>query len=189
MKYLKFIFFIFLIILQTSCSIKGKFYGLYGYYSDAVKANPSLFIKTNGDIQNCDFSDTIYKGKVIVTNGECLKKCLNYNLNTVVYIWSPKCSSKICYPLEIIQNQCSLKKVNLFIVAEYYEPKLMAENYNLNNPLFGIDTEYYNSSLTKQYLSHFLYDLTGIKTIEKKYLFFQNGIFQGEYTSIDEIIF
>jgi hypothetical protein len=74
-------------------------------------------------------------------------------------------------------------------VAEYYEPKLMAENYNLNNPLFGIDTEYYNSSLTKQYLSHFLYDLTGIKTIEKKYLFFQNGIFQGEYTSIDEIIF
>jgi len=185
----KWILAIFFISVLSSCATSwdGRFYGMYGYYKHAKKENPSLFYKLDSNQNHNSFSNKDYKNKVIVSNGIALRQYISKSENSIVYIWNPKCRSYLCIPLEIIQNQCNSKKIDLFVVARYYDAQLMSVNYNLSNNIIGIDTEYYKSGLTKKYLSKFLYDLGGYKDDSKNYLFFKNGVYQGSYISINEI--
>ncbi|MCF6132347.1 hypothetical protein [Flavobacterium wongokense] len=173
--------------LLTSCSIKGRFYGLYGYYKKAQSENPDLYKKVDETSKITNFNNEIFKDKVIVTNGKMVRKNLGYNEYSVVYIWSPKCHSSICIPPDLVQSKCNLKNLELYVVSEYYSNEEMSEKYNLANNIIGVDTEYYKSSLTKKYLSRFLFDLTGKKEIDRQYLFFKKGIYQASYTTLEEI--
>lgn len=177
--------------MLTSCATSwdGKFYGLYGYYKSAKSKNPSLYQPVDENAKVTDFNNDLYKNKIIVTNGKILKTNLNKGGYSVVYIWSPKCHSYSCIPLDLIQSKCLLKKFDLFVVSEYYSNKEMSEKYNLVNNIIGIDTKHYKSSLTQKYLSRFLMDLTGEKEINPRYLFFKNGNYQAAYNTVEEIPF
>ncbi len=174
-------------LILSSCRIKGNFQGLYSYYEKSKKNNPNLFVIPEPTNSICTLNrDNV--GKIYLTNGKALKNCLENKKNVIVYIWGPKCKSKICYPLETLQQISVENEIELYIVAEYYDNELMEAEYNLKNPILGIDTKYYNSNLTSKYLSEFISDLTNNDYIENKFYVFKDGLFQNSYESIENSV-
>lgn len=170
----------------SSCTIKGSFRGLYSYYKTTNRESPDLLRKAKPD-SVCYYTNENGNSKVIIVTGLDIKKCISKSKEALVYIWRPNCSSQICLPLEIVQNYCNSKNIDLFIVAEYYDSKKMQIKWNIKRPIYGIDTKYYRTSLTKKYLERFLKDLE-IKTIsEDTYLYFKNGEFSKSGESIYDI--
>jgi len=148
--------------------------------------NPSLYVADDKINFICEIKKTDTP-KVYVVNGNDIKKCISTKKKSIVYIWGPKCKSKICFPLELLQQKCNTKKIDLYIIAEYYDNELMNFNYNINNPIFGIDTKFYKSDLTSTYLTKFIYELTSTNVKENRYLYFENGKFINSFNFIDEI--
>ena len=170
-----------------SCSIKGSFKGLYSYYNKTNSANPNLFFKPINTDSLCYYTNENLKSKIVIVKGTDLKKCLTKKGNVLLYIWSPKCKSKICFPLEIVENYCTSNNIDLYIVAEYYDLEEMQISRKIKRPIFGIDTKYYKTNLTKKYLSKFLLDMdVNIKT-NNRYFYFKNGVFLKSYESIYDI--
>jgi len=172
-------------MLLTSC-VQGSFKGLYSYYERSIKEKPEIFINTkNLDTINGKFSKL--DNYVFIINGNDLKKCLKENDKSFIYIWGAKCSSKICYPLELINNHCKKNNVSLFIVAEYYDSENMSYDYELDKNILAIDTKYYNTNLTSKYLNLFLKDIDNnldYDTIPERYLYFEKDKYIKSYESI-----
>ena len=173
-------------ILFSSCAIKGNFEGLYSYYNRVKSRNPALFVNAESDSSFCN-REQLKAGKVYIVTGSRLRECLKNKKFGIVYIWGPKCSSKMCLPLELIEQKCNNMKIDLFVVAQYYDSESMSLKYNLKSPILGIDTNYYNSNLTSNYLPKFIQELTFKKGIEDKFLFFVDGTFLKSNNSIDDI--
>lgn len=185
MKNNNFIIFFCFSLAFISCTIKGNFKGLYSYYDSTKSERPELLISLEDSTSVCEMKQTNIP-KIYIINGNQLKNCLNLNLKSLIYIWGPKCSSKICVPLEILQHDCYIKGIDLYIVAEYYDTELMELKYDINRPIFGIDIKYYKSSLTSKYLSKFIYDITGkIEESDNRFFYFENGLFLKSYNTID----
>lgn len=160
--------------------IQGDFKGLYSYYDATYNKNPGLFVQA--DAAHCDATND---NKVHLINGRDLKKCLNNANKSLVYIWSPKCSSRVCIPLETVQQYAITHNLELFIAAEYYDIEMMNKIYKTKKPLYGIDTEYYQSNVTKKYLSRFLTDLSVPDTITDRYLFFEGKNYSHSQSELD----
>lgn len=173
--------------LLSSCRINGSFQGLYSYYNKSKKTTPDLFLTPTSTNSICTLVNSD-NAKVYVINGTQLKNCLEKEKDAIVYIWGPKCKSKICYPLETLQRECDENNIELYIVAEYYDSNLMSFIYNIQNPIFGIDTEYYNSDLTSKYVAEFIHDITSQNNIENKFYYFKDGTFQYSFNSIEDSI-
>jgi hypothetical protein len=166
---------IFISLLFAGCSIQGSFRGLYSYYNKTKKENPNLLSHLNASDAVCDLTEKSTP-QVYVINGIALKKCLSGLENALVYVWKPNCKSALCYPIEVIQQKCGTKNIDLFIVAEYYDAAQMNHAYDLSRPIFGIDTKFYGSNLTNKYLSRFIRDLTGRKdSTDTFYYHFNKG--------------
>jgi hypothetical protein len=117
-----------------------------------------------------------------------LKKCIIQSQEAVLYIWSPRCKGKHCYSLDLLQAYCNKKKIDLFIVAEYYDLYLMNQKYNIDKPIFGIDTKFYKTDVTSQYLHKFVFDLTQQhQNYIGKFFRFQDGNFINSIESIDSL--
>ncbi|MEZ4854050.1 MULTISPECIES: hypothetical protein [Flavobacterium] len=176
---------LFSFILLTSC-VQGSFKGLYSYYDRSIKEKPEIFINTkNLDTINGKFSKL--ENYVFIINGNDLKKCLKENDKSFIYIWGAKCSSKICYPLELIDNHCKKNNVSLFIVAEYYDSENMSYDYELDKNILAIDTKHYNTNLTSKYLNLFLKDIDNnlnYDNIPERYLYFEKDKYIKSYESI-----
>ncbi|TVR88780.1 MAG: hypothetical protein EA411_04085 [Saprospirales bacterium] len=93
-----------------------------------------------------------------IRGGE-LKDCLKGSAKSVVYFWSPNCSAPVCIPPNFAQEFSSRHGVDLFIVANYYDYSEMAVDFDLERPIFGVDTEYYRTNFTDRYLRRFKADL------------------------------
>ena len=174
------------LVFWTGCTINGSFQGLYSYYSRIRAKNPDLLIKPDASASICGINKPD-SPRVYIINGINLKKCLKTNERAVIYIWSPKCKGKFCYPLNSLQNKCDLKGISLFIVAEFYDSELMQVSYQTKKPIFGIDVGYYNSNLTSRYRSKFIYDLTSEKDLAGRFIYFENGSFKKSFEDIEEI--
>ena len=177
-------------LLIYSCTIKGNFKGLYSYYSITKKENPNLFINSNNInvICNKDFKND--NNVIYITNGLTLKECLNSNEKSIVYIWGAKCKSKICYPLEVIQNYCNKNNFKLYIVSEYYDSEGMSRNHDIETNILAVDTKHYNTDLTKKYLNLFFNDVDkniDYNNLENKYLYFEKDVFIKSAESIYQI--
>ncbi|MFC6269598.1 hypothetical protein [Frigoriflavimonas asaccharolytica] len=175
------IFYLFTSLSMISCQINGNFKGLYSYYETTRKQNPNLFIKNEGNICSLPNCQNVY-----ITNGKQLSNCLKNKEKSLIYIWGPKCTSKICIPLDIVQKICTKKNIKLYIVAEYYDSEMMDKKYNIEYPIFGIDTEYYKTNVTKKYLNSFLNDLSAEIQVENRYLYFEEGKFVKSYEDLND---
>jgi len=124
-------------------------------------------------------------------NGKQLKICIENTGKSLIYIWRPKCSSSICISPNAIQGFCNENKIELYVVAEYYDYLTMSINYSTNKPIFGIDCEYYNTDLTKKYISLFLKDLApqSGKLIDNFYFLFQDGCLVSYSDKLENIKF
>lgn len=175
--------------LISSCSINGSFQGLSSYYNKTKKENPNLFIKTKS-VDSISGKFSKINDFVFITDGLTLKKCLNNEQKSIVYVWGSKCKSKICYPLETIQNYCKKNGYSLFIISEYYDTDSMNTKYNLERNILAVDTKYYNTNLTTKYLSLFFKDVDYkliYNEIENRYLYFEKDKFVNDYNSIYEL--
>ena len=125
-----------------------------------------------------------------VINGKRLRNCLSDEKLTLVYIWGPKCTSSVCIPLNIIQEECNRNNIELHIVAEYYDNRLMQINYDIKRPILGIDIDYYKRNLTSKYLSRFLNELsnTVADNSDNRYILYKNGNFSASFHSIENLI-
>lgn len=182
----KILFFGFATFSMVSCiHIVGEgssFRGLYSYYEREKKQNPDLFVKDNNG--RCDIKND---HRVHLINGNTLKECLKNKEQAVVYIWTINCHSKVCIPLDNLQKLCDEKKVDLYVVAEYYDAAKMKLDYNIERPIFGIDTEHYHSNLTSKYLKSFLKDLTQKENTTGRYLYFNKDSLVQDYDSFEFI--
>ncbi|MFN8274764.1 MAG: hypothetical protein U0X58_07785 [Flavobacteriaceae bacterium] len=180
------LYYLLLILLLNSCAIKGNLAGLYSYYHKMQQQKPSLYVAPGQIASVCDIQKTT-EPKIYVVNGLEVKKCLSLYPKALVYIWSPRCKSKICLPPELLQSKCTAKKLELFMVAEYYDNAQMDVDYRINRPILGIDTQYYHSDLTSHYLSKFIDDLGAKSSNNNRCLYFENGHFVQDYNFVDDI--
>ncbi len=183
--YMNFVF-ILALFAFSSCTIRGNFRGLYSFYAKTKATNPELLLKPPPGSSICEIINTDTP-KVYVINGSSLKECLKSRDKAIVYVWSSRCQSELCYSLNLVQQKCDAKGVELFIVAEYYDDELMRFKYRIEHPILGIDTEYYKTNFTSRYMSRFLHDLASIQKFENRFLYFENGIMKRAFSAIDEI--
>lgn len=187
MKY-QYLLFLLFVVFIASCTIKGDFKGLYSYFKDTQKKRPDLFI-------TLDSSDTLNlnsakeNNKIYIINGIHLKKCLRSNNRSIVYFWDLNCKSKICYPLELIQAHCKKNNLSLFVVAEYYDAKIMSNEFEIDNNILAVNTKYYKSSIVNKYLTRFLIDIDSKLKYKNlnRYLYFEGDEFINDYRSIYDI--
>lgn len=177
----------FIPFLLVGCSIQGSFGGLVGYYHKTQKANSNLLSRLDTCERICEL---VFKNplKVYVITGTDLRKCLAGLENAVVYIWNPNCTAKVCYSIELIQQKCKRANIDVFFISNYYDVQKMNLAYALERPIFGIDTQYYRSNLTKKYLSKFLSDLSGQKdVVSSKYYHFKYGNLVGAGMDVSDL--
>lgn len=179
---------ILLSVFFSSCAIKGNFKGLYSYFNETQKEMPNLFIKLDSS-DTLLFNTSIEKNKIYIINGIHLKKCLAKKNKSIVYFWDLNCKSKICYPLELIQAHCKKNNLSLFVVAEYYDAKIMSNEFEIDNNILAVNTKYYKSSLVNKYLTRFLIDIDSKLKYKNlnRYLYFEGDEFINDYRSIYDI--
>jgi hypothetical protein len=179
---------ILLFVFFSSCAIKGNFKGLYSYFNETQKEMPNLFIKLDSS-DTLLFNTSIEKNKIYIINGIHLKKCLTKKNKSIVYFWDLNCKSKICYPLELIQAHCKKNNLSLFVVAEYYDAKIMSNEFEIDNNILAVNTKYYKSSLVNKYLTRFLIDIDSKLKYKNlnRYLYFEGDEFINDYRSIYDI--
>ncbi len=176
-----------LLIFITSCKINGTTQGLYGYQKKTETTYPGFILSVNDDI--CTKKEI--KHGVTKLNGLDLAPCLSDNAKTLVYLWQPKCSADRCISPASLKNICDQIDAQLFIVAEYYDYDAMFGNLMDSEPLFGIDQQYYGTSLTKKYKAGFLKDM-GVDALNSKqehlFFYFEDGRFvssNGDFRTSD----
>ncbi|MBV6443444.1 MAG: hypothetical protein EPGJADBJ_05192 [Saprospiraceae bacterium] len=174
------------IITLSTCSINGSFQGLYSYYDKTVKISPTLIKKPQGSVCALLQSDSAI---IYSINGKELKPCIEQFEKSIVYIWRPKCHSSICISPINMQEYCNKNRIELFIIAEYYDYSNMILNPPIKRPIFGIDCDYYSTNLTKKYISKFLIDLTGEEITEESNYFylFGNGCLIDKSKSLEDL--
>lgn len=179
-------------MVLASCTINGTLQGLFSYYNKTKKESSISFKRINSirDSSILESDSSI----VLLANGKELNDLLQKHEKSVVYIWAPKCKSKYCYSLNLLQETCRQEGVELFIVAEYYDSYYMSKQYAIRHPLIGIDVKYYNTNITSKYLSEFIFDLTkGAFKYDVKnnvycnFLSFNNGKFERAFMSIEDL--
>ncbi|HQW55996.1 MAG TPA: hypothetical protein PK076_07705 [Saprospiraceae bacterium] len=163
---------IFCVSMVYSCSFKGTFQGLTSYYKKTSELNSDLIQEPSSDTSLEYRSDVVYR----ITGSYLKQQIINEN-KVLIYLWSPNCSSSICIPLNVLQKYAIEHKLDLYVVATYYDYEQMNKVYNLVHPIYSIDVEYYKSNLTSRYLKKFLKDLMPERDIlpEEHYLIFERG--------------
>lgn len=177
----------FIVILLSSCSINGNLKGLYSNLKKTKKENPALIGNANSSVSICQLSAARSNTKVVLTNGSDLRKCAGLYDQVLVYFWQPNCHGKYCYSLNGIQDFCTKRQIELFVVAEYFDSQRMLAPNTLDRPIFGIDTKYYKSNLTKRYLSKFVAELTARDERDKNFVLFKQGAFVKFFHEIDSL--
>lgn len=179
---------ILVLVFFSSCTIKGSFKGLYSYFNETQKEMPNLFIKLDST-DSLLFNTSKVKNKIYIINGIHLKKCLAKKNKSIVYFWDLNCKSKICYPLELIQAHCKKNNLSLFVVAEYYDAKIMSNEFEIDNNILAVNTKYYKSSIVNKYLTRFLIDIDSKLKYKNlnRYLYFEGDEFINDYRSIYDI--
>lgn len=130
---------------------------------------PVVF-KSNIECQDT-FKDTIY-----AVNARNLKQCLSPYKESMVYMWSPHCSSDKCYSIAAVQEYADRQGYELFVVMEKYDHEKLSVQRMPKRPIYSIDHNFYDKELKfDRYREKFIEELTGEKNIVASYLFFLNG--------------
>lgn len=173
-----------MIAILASCSINIR--GVVSDYKKVNSINPNLIRKINSQDAICGagYSDSC---KVIVVNGNQLKNCIQNKDKAVIYLWNGNCKSDYCYGLDRVESYLAEKNITLYVVAEYYDHRLMSEFYDLTYPIVGIDTEYYKTDRVNKYIKYFFTDLSVEREKFHRLLYWENGTYIKSFLSLEDI--
>ena len=65
--------------------------------------------------------------------------------STVVYLFSPNCSSKNCISIQYANKLCEAKGYQLIVILEYYDFEIFAAQHINNFNSFAINHAYYKT--------------------------------------------
>ena len=152
--------------------------GFISRYSDTQKNYPGLLVKTDPSSSVCDLRYAEHS-PVYLVNGLQIQQCLKNYDDAIVYIWDAHCTSKRCYSPGLLQRFCNTKNVELFVVAEYFDGEELTQFYEIEHPLYGIDTEYYKTNFIEKYVGKFEADLAVGEDRPGRMLYFKKGKYIG----------
>lgn len=163
-----------LICSLSSCVIVNT-PGFYSGYKDLSDTEKEQVVFTQPTEDICDKTND---KKIYAINGKQLLNCMKSNDTSVVYLWSPHCSSDACITMQVAQRYCDKMNYKLYIVAEYYDMDMMGKQHTTPGPLFIANHKHYKANYCGKYVKRFTNDLLNGKTLNKdekysRFLFFK----------------
>ncbi len=154
------------------CTI--KVIGLYNGYKDLTTEEKTNVILLNAKQSICELNQDY---KIYGVSGNQLLECLSQNDTSLVYDWAPRCDSEYCVLLSACQDFCSKKGYNLYVVAEYYDMKIMNAQNTIDFPILTANHNYYNEYSINKLKNKFEGELLNGQPLPKesetyRYLFF-----------------
>ena len=129
-------------------------------------------------------------GRIMAITANQLTEMLNNNEKTLLYLWSPHCSSNVCVSLKNIQDFCDKANIHLYVLTEYYTDAFL-QNKLLSNPMLSVNEFYYKTSYCNLYMKRFLSELMPKERKQSvsynRFLLFLNGQYSQSYEKIEEI--
>ena len=128
--------------------------------------------------------------KIYAITAAQLLKCLQNNDSTLVYLWSPNCSSKGCVLLDAAQNYCDRNNYVLYVITEYYDLDKTEPQNNGRLSLFAVNQNYYKTDYCNKYCRLFIRELTEKSTVNEendysRYYVFHRDTFVGKKININ----
>ena len=80
----------------------------------------------------------------------------------------------------MLQRKCNDKQIELYIVAETFDVKMIQQKHKITRILFGINTDYYKTNLTPLYLPKFIKEMEKANKKDNTYnrlFYFKKGQF------------
>lgn len=85
-------------------------------------------------------------GRIMAITADQLSVLLKKHENTLLYLWSPHCSSSVCIPLSTIQDDCDKANLQLYVLTEYYTDALLQSDF-LSHTMLSVNEFYYKNKL------------------------------------------
>lgn len=129
-------------------------------------------------------------GRIMAVTAEQLSTLLKKNDTTLLYLWSPRCSSSSCVSLKAVQDYCDQAKLPLYVLTEYYTDAF-PQNELLSRPMLSVNEFHYKTSYCNSYMKRFLSELIPDDNRESdsnhRFLLFTKGSFVQSYERMKDV--
>lgn len=148
------IFIVISLLLFTGCSVKGL---TSGY--------KKLSATERSAIKNADTISTaeIENGHIYKISGAALKRAIQQESNSLVYLWVPHCTGTHCYPLSRVVAFAKQHSQKLYIVADAYEMTDINVQLTDQYPIYIMNASAYHSNIRMRYRNAFVKELVANK--------------------------
>ena len=130
-------------------------------------------------------------GRIMAVTAEQLLALLKKKDTTLLYLWSPHCSSSICVSLKAVQDYCNQANLPLYVLTEYYTDAF-TQNEFLLRPMLSVNEFHYKTSYCNSYMKRFLSELIPDDKRESdlnhRFLLFSKGSFVQSYERMEDIL-
>jgi hypothetical protein len=130
-------------------------------------------------------------GRIMAVTAEQLSALLKINDTTLLYVWSPHCSSSSCVSLKAVQDYCDQAKLTLFVLTEYYTDAFTQIEFLLR-PMLSVNEFHYKTNYCNSYMKRFLSELIPDDKRESdsnhRFLLFSNERFVQSYDRIEDVL-
>lgn len=160
----KTLFFFSILTFLSGCIITNT-PGFYSGYNkmDAASQSKIIFVSDGEEICNLKNDKKIYS-----ITASHLRNCLEKNDSSIVYFWSPNCSSKSCISLIAAQKYCDTNNYRLYVITEYYDLEKIAPQNVATLPMFSINHKFYHTDYCNKYVRLFTKELIRDKPLSKE---------------------
>ena len=129
-------------------------------------------------------------GRIMAVTAEQLSALLKKNDTTLLYVWSPHCSSSSCVSLKAVQDYCDQANLPLWVLTEYYTDAFTQIEF-LSRPMLSVNEFHYKTSYCNSYMKRFLSELIPNNTNQSvphhRFLLFSNERFVQSYEKMEDV--
>ena len=129
-------------------------------------------------------------GRIMAVTAELLSALLKNKGTTLLYLWSPHCSSSVCVSLKAVQDYCDQANLSLYVLTEYYTDAFTQIEF-LSRPMLSVNEFYYKTSYCNSYMKRFLSELIPDDKRESdsnhRFLLFSKGSFVQSYERMEDV--
>ena len=118
--------------------------------------------------------------QINATDAKTIASILQKSDSSLIYFWSPYCSSESCINPLAVKTYCDSNNLNFIFIIEYFDSAYL-QSLPLDYLVYGINNSLYNTDYCPKYLKRFRKDLTGKKNWTTRFIKEENG----KYTSFN----
>jgi hypothetical protein len=152
---------------------------LQGYNSgfQLLSAEEESRVRFLTTTQNID--DTFHHNFIYAIQASHLKKFITNHSKTLVYLWSPHCTSDGCIRIAACQEYTTNIGYQLIVISDYYNMQMMEEQNQAIRPIFIVNHQFYKSNISakynKRFWAEFAFDNYPASVYQKydRFLFFE----------------